>query len=85
LVGPAADFSFEILSFNNDTLLQNEKTGERFLVYNGTLQITFTLRHWKFCNQDISCSRDNVRERGNYLDFDLKIKGKITIKYVLQL
>jgi len=76
LVGPAAYFAFEILSYNNDTTIQNERTGERYQVFNGTIRLNIIIGRWKFCGQNIQCKdKDQKNERGQFLDFELNFKG----------
>lgn len=85
LAGPGASLKFEIISFDNQTVLQNQHSGERYLVYNGTVQLNIILSHWRFCGEpNYKCvSADNQPEFGRFLDFHFTLKGSDQLKNLI--
>ncbi|XP_065656497.1 uncharacterized protein LOC105845464 isoform X1 [Hydra vulgaris] len=70
LEGPAAVFSVKFLIFENQTIISDINSFEKYEVFNGTVQVSITLEHWPFCGIAESCT-----SLGKYLDFYLQVEG----------
>ena len=68
LEGPASSFSVQFLIFQNNSIISQ---GEKYQVFNGTVQVSVTFEHWPFCGiSDMGCD-----VAGKYLDFYFEVKG----------
>lgn len=76
LIGPSVDFSLQIFVYNNDTIIFNKKSGERYEIYNGTVKVAATL-DWKFCGDKGSeqCISNGDTEIGAFLDLYVNVSG----------